>query len=203
MLSASPSGTSVSVASVSGSSPAVRPTPSSRTRRGRPRSARRSAGRRVPTRSPPTGTSARSPASRRRRPPGPGSRAGPRTPVGRPRGTPARTCPAVPARRPDSRLPPGPSPSAGSADHTRRPGQVLGVAHHRGRTGPQPRTRSLAPRQLGRGPREVRCEPGVVSFIKCRIEAFELDAGVVGSELSVDLGLEAVSGRLPGGDLVA
>ena len=43
----------------------------------------------------------------------------------------------------------------------------------------------------------------VLSFIKCRIEAFQLDAGVVGGELPVDLGLDAVSGRLPSRDLVA
>ena len=34
------------------------------------------------------------------------------------------------------------------------------------------------------------------------LEAFQLDAGVVGGELPVDLGLDAVSGRLPSRDLV-
>ena len=43
----------------------------------------------------------------------------------------------------------------------------------------------------------------VLSFIKCRIKAFEIHAGVVRSELPVDLGLDAVSGRLPSRDLVA
>ena len=43
----------------------------------------------------------------------------------------------------------------------------------------------------------------VLSFIKCRIKAFEIHAGVVRGELPVDLGLDAVSGRLPSRDLVA
>ena len=46
-------------------------------------------------------------------------------------------------------------------------------------------------------------QPSVLSFIKCRIKAFEIHAGVVRGELPVDLGLDAVSGRLPSRDLVA
>ena len=70
-----------------------------------------------------------------------------------------------------------------------------------------------APRWFGRssvasiclGPCRSRRWPrwaSVLSFIKCRIEAFQLDAGVVRGELPVDLGLDAVSGRLPSRDLV-
>ena len=43
----------------------------------------------------------------------------------------------------------------------------------------------------------------VMSHIKRRIEALELDTGVVRGELPVDLGLDSVSGRLPGGDFGA
>ena len=46
-------------------------------------------------------------------------------------------------------------------------------------------------------------ETSVLSFIKCRIKAFEIHAGVVRGELPVDLCLDAVSGRLPSRDLVA
>ncbi len=43
----------------------------------------------------------------------------------------------------------------------------------------------------------------VTSHIKRRIEALELDTCVVRGELPVDLGLDSVSGRLPGGDFGA
>ena len=43
----------------------------------------------------------------------------------------------------------------------------------------------------------------VMSHIKRRIEALELDTCVVRGELPVDLGLDSVSGRLPGGDFGA
>ena len=42
-----------------------------------------------------------------------------------------------------------------------------------------------------------------MSHIKRRIEALELDTGVVRGELPVDLRLDSVSGRLPGGDFGA
>ena len=45
--------------------------------------------------------------------------------------------------------------------------------------------------------------PSVLSFIKCRIKALELHAGVVSGEPPVDLGPDAVSVRLPSHDLVA
>ena len=45
--------------------------------------------------------------------------------------------------------------------------------------------------------------PSVMSHIKRRIEALELDTCVVRGELPVDLGLDSVSGRLPGGDFGA
>ena len=51
--------------------------------------------------------------------------------------------------------------------------------------------------------RDLAITSSVLSFIKCRIKAFEIHAGVVRGELPVDLGLDAVSGRLPGRDLVA
>ena len=45
--------------------------------------------------------------------------------------------------------------------------------------------------------------PSVTSHIKRRIETLELDTCVVRGELPVDLGLDSVSGRLPGGDFGA
>ena len=53
------------------------------------------------------------------------------------------------------------------------------------------------------GFRTWRYSPNVLSFIKCRIKTSEIHAGVVRGELPVDLALDAVSGRLPGRDLVA
>ena len=43
----------------------------------------------------------------------------------------------------------------------------------------------------------------VVSLVKSRIEALEFDASVVGGEVPVDLGLDPVSGGLPGADFGA
>ena len=45
------------------------------------------------------------------------------------------------------------------ADYPRPPRKVLGPAHPGGRARPQPRPRSLAPRQPGPGPPQVRLQP--------------------------------------------
>ena len=42
-----------------------------------------------------------------------------------------------------------------------------------------------------------------MSLIKCRMKALQPDTGVVGGELPIDLGLNPVASRLPGGDLGA
>ena len=44
--------------------------------------------------------------------------------------------------------------------------------------------------------------PSVSSFIQCRIEAFQLDTGVGGGELPVDLGLDPIPGGLPSGNFI-
>ena len=49
---------------------------------------------------------------------------------------------------------------ASQADRARPPCQVPGLAHRRGRTAAQSRTRDLAARHLGRSPREMRPQPG-------------------------------------------
>lgn len=47
------------------------------------------------------------------------------------------------------------------------------------------------------------CATRFLSIVKCRIETLQPDAGVVGGELPVHLGLEAVALDLPSGDLGA
>ncbi len=58
-------------------------------------------------------------------------------------------------------------------------------------------------RPLDRQEANLLLPPSVMSHIKRRIEALELDTCVVRGELPVDLGLDSVSGRLPGGDFGA
>ena len=75
--------------------------------------------------------------------------------------------------------------------------KFLSLPYTRGEEAMSP---DLIPRRLWK---TTSPTPSVMSHIKRRIEALELDACVVSGELPVDLGLDSVSGRLPGGDLGA
>ena len=70
-----------------------------------------------------------------------------------------------------------------------------------GRVAPTPEP--LAAHALNAIPIYLVDMSSVLSIVKCRIEAFELHACIVGVELPVDLGLDAVAGVLPSGDFPA